>query len=98
MCVSLYRAELRGTKIGMNEPDPAVLGHPTRVMLYQNQVRNIHAGPNAMLLHIDSARPMGRENFIPATRFRHALDDMVEAIQPKTRGGSMTLGAKGLSV
>lgn len=96
MCVALDNAEFDGTVIAMHEPEPAKLGEGARVMLYQNNVHNGYGGPNAMLLHLDSKRPMGPENFIETTRFPHLLDDMVDAVRPRTRGGDDTLGMRGI--
>ena len=85
MCVSAFKAGFTETTILMHEPEPAKLGHHTRVMLYQNTTQNWHKGPNAMLLHLDSARPMSPGNFVETTKFPHLLEDMVDAVRPHTR-------------
>lgn len=82
MCVSAFNAQFFETKICMFEPDPAVMGKPIQVMLYQNTTVNFHSGPNAMLLHIDAAVPMGPENFIETTNHKHLLNDMVASLMP----------------
>jgi hypothetical protein len=97
MCCAAYPAEFNNTKIAMHQPDPARVGRDIPVLLYQNAVDNRFGGPNAMLLGIDTSSPMGPENFIPTTEFRHVLDDMVDALVPKSRGPTFSLGAGGLT-
>jgi hypothetical protein len=98
MCVSQFPASFIGTHILIHEPNPMVLGHPTRVMLYQNNTQNLHHGPNAMLLHIDALTPMGPDNFIATTQYPNVMKDMVTALTPRTRSGLGTLSAKGVQV
>jgi len=96
MCISAARADFKGTKILLNETSLPGVGR-VHVLLYQKMVVS-HAGPNAMLLHIPSASPMGPENFIATTEFPGLLDAMVRAVQPLTRAKSRNPVAAGPSV
>lgn len=102
MCVSMFEAEFTGTKIAMHMPDPRIVGKEIHVMLYQNVTHNRYkkngkSMPNAMLLHFDAAEPMTQANFIATTKFRHVLDNMVDAVKPRGRGG-MAGAPKSLSM
>jgi hypothetical protein len=58
------------------------------VLGYQNVAENLAAGPNAMLLPIPSAKPMGRENAIDARPFARILEDYRMALRsliPRSR-------------
>lgn len=94
MCVSMCRAKLTET-IGMvylaDHPD---LGE-IFVVGYQNKVQNLHPGANVMILHFPSKEPMTQQNFLDTSQAPHILDDMAEAIRPRTRGEYL---GKGLSL
>ncbi|MFD0856705.1 hypothetical protein ACFQ07_31020 [Actinomadura adrarensis] len=52
---------------------------------YQNTAQNLATGPNAMLLHLP-ARGMTQANFIDTSECPRILRDMVDALQPVSRG------------
>jgi hypothetical protein len=96
MCCSTARADFEATKILLNETSVPGVGR-VHVLLYQNAVVS-YAGPNAMLLHIPSASPMGPENFIATTDFPGVLDDMVRVVEPPAPNMTRSLAAAAASV
>jgi hypothetical protein len=65
------------------------------VMGYQNRAENLGSGPNAMLLPIPSALPMGPENAVDMTTAKTVLRDYEKAYlanQRRNRGFSKSLG------
>lgn len=65
------------------------------VMGYQNRAENLGTGPNAMLLPIPSALPMGPENAVDMTKCKTVLRDYEKAYlanQRRNRGMSKSLG------
>lgn len=95
MCVSTGPAAFNGTKIMLNSTYVSGLGR-IHVLAYQNEVRSF-SGPNAMLLHIPSNRPMSKVNFIDTTAFPGILDDMVDSVEPFSGRGPQrsAFGSKG---
>ncbi|MDB5194639.1 MAG: hypothetical protein JWN50_653 [Parcubacteria group bacterium] len=83
MCVSMAKADFKGTRICLNDTNVPGLGQ-VHVLMYQNTAVSF-AGPNAMLLHIPT-QDIGQENFVDTSRFPHILDDMVDAHTPRNRG------------
>lgn len=88
MCCSMAPAKFTGTKICLADIRVTTFGH-VHVLMYQNSVASF-SGPNAMLLHIPG-KDIRQENFIDTTRFSRILDDMVEAVRPRGRGGYLGL-------
>lgn len=94
MCVTLSRASLSKTVIyaghAMRE------GQEVAVVAYQNRATS--PGPNAMILPIPTATPMGPGNIIDTREARWFLNDLDFATRPRTRGtskgGGMLLGAR----
>lgn len=81
MCITAKDAKLSKTKIGL------IVNHinQTHTLLYQNNVKNNHAGANCMILPIlGSVR--GIEDSTPYDKI---LDELAEATAPKTRGGGL---------
>lgn len=83
-------AAFTGTKICLNATRVPELGGLVHVLMYQNTVAS-SAGPNAMLLHLP-ADDIGQKNFIDTRRFPHILDDMVDVMMPRARGGAKSMG------
>ncbi|WP_432097154.1 hypothetical protein [Streptomyces sp. bgisy100] len=88
MCISMDHAEFSGTTLyaGRLRHSEHGLIH---VLGYQNTAVNLAAGPNAMLLHLPTAR-MTREHFLPVGRTDDVLQRMVDAVRPLSV--SMTRG------
>ncbi|MBI4118138.1 MAG: hypothetical protein HY455_01175 [Parcubacteria group bacterium] len=91
MCISMAKADFRGTKICINAtrmPNEGIV----HVLMYQNEVANLGVGPNAMLLHIP-AEGIGQRNFIDTRKFSSIMDDMVTAVTPRSRdSGAKSMG------
>lgn len=91
MCVSMYPARLTNT-IGLIN----WTRHPEHgeivVVGYQNKVQNLHTGANAMILHFPTLQGMTQANFLDTSATPHILEDMAEAVRPRSRG-SMSKGA-----
>jgi len=93
MCCTLAPATLSKTILYTAElPDPK--GGVMHTLGYSNMA--VSVGPNAMLLPIPSKTPMGPENIIDTRSAPNCLKDMVEAITPKTRSDTRSLGSDGL--
>ncbi|MFF3767719.1 hypothetical protein ACFYYR_27055 [Streptomyces sp. NPDC001922] len=85
MCISLDRAEFSGTTLyagRLHHPEHGLI----HVLGYQNTPVNLAAGPNAMLLHLPTAR-MTREHFLPVGRTGDVLNRMVDAVRRPLRTG-----------
>ncbi len=86
MCIAAHQAQFTGTNIYFN----ANLKHPKKglvaAMAYSNKAENRHGGPNAMLLTVPAEEFIEPEDFINVSACPHILDDMREALTPRTRG------------
>lgn len=79
MCITTSEAYLSKTIVYAGE----VLrqGKPVHVMGYQNSVQAEGGGPNAMLLPIPAASPLGPENLVDLRGYRGVLKDYQEAVK-----------------
>nr|WP_042187624.1 hypothetical protein [Kibdelosporangium sp. MJ126-NF4]CEL18233.1 hypothetical protein [Kibdelosporangium sp. MJ126-NF4]CTQ90536.1 hypothetical protein [Kibdelosporangium sp. MJ126-NF4] len=80
MCVCAAEAELSGTVLYQGRVEHPLHGL-IHVLGYQNTVRNLAAGPNAMLLHLPG-KDMSQANFIDTTGCPRILRNMVSALRP----------------
>lgn len=93
MCVSMYPARLTGTVLYFGDAIHPKHGY-VHVLGYQNQVQNQFSGPNAMILHFPTSRPMTPENVVDTEPFSKFMDDMVSALRPPVpRGGLLAKSA-----
>ncbi len=96
MCVSVRRADFKGTYECLNLTLHPVTGEEVFVLIYQNiavSLETAGGGANAMLLHLPSATRVTQANFVDTTGFSHVLKDMQLALEPPTRSFGIT--AKG---
>lgn len=104
MCMTLQPSRMSGTILyGAETTHNDQLLH---VMGYQNRAENLGSGPNAMILPIPSALPMGPENAIDLRACKNVLRDYEKTFvamgQPRSRGmknfGPDSLGVKKVQV
>jgi hypothetical protein len=90
MCVSARPAEFKGTTLYASIKQHQKLGR-IAVSGYQNTARNLDRGPNALLLHFPSKEHVSKSNLVNTAEAPRILEDMRQALIPRTRG---TLSAK----
>ena len=90
MCCTFRPAALSKTILYSGEAE-----HERRlvhVIGYQNRARNLHDGPNAMILPFPAAKAMGPRNCLETTSLRWMMNDLAESVRPPPRrafGGEM---------
>lgn len=94
MCITVEPAILSSTILLAHQVEHE--GKIVNVLGYQNRAKNkaYPSKPNAMILPIPSAAPMGPENSIDMTGAEKVFREYEECLRPKTRGR----GFKGIAV
>lgn len=95
MCITTEPARLSNTIIYAAEVQKRVLGEVGRwtgevvhVIGYQNKANSAPGRPNAMILPLPSAEPLGPANIIDTRKFKNILgsyDKAIERLNPKRR-------------
>lgn len=90
MCLTLDRSRMSKTIVyGAEVLHEGVLKH---VMGYQNTAENLSPGPNAMLLPIPSAVPLGPTAALDMTPAKGILKEYADYFQPRARRGLKSMG------
>ena len=91
MCISLHASEMSSTKLYAGEAHHN--GRYVHVLGYKNKAVSLSPGPNAMLLPIPTAEPLGPENTFDTRTFDTFLDDIAQSTKTLTlsRGRSRGL-------
>src|SRR5690349_25015611 len=79
MCVSAAPAKFASTIVYGRATE--IAGRPGPVLGYQNVAKNLAAGPNAMILPIPAAAPMGPSHAIDARPFARILEEYRTALR-----------------
>jgi hypothetical protein len=95
MCITSEPAILSNTILYSGET--MMNGKVVHVLGYQNNAKNLHSGPNAMILPFPSSGTMGPENVIDTSRCKDILKDYADALQPRTRGMTKSLSLNSYS-
>lgn len=99
MCISATPGDFSNTQIFMGRlPHPEDQYREVEVMLYQNHAQSF-VGANALILHVPTTGSFGPENFLDFSNCPSVLDDMVDAVRPRSRGlGTRSFGDVAKSV
>jgi hypothetical protein len=98
MCVSNGPADFTKTLVALTATRHPTTELPIHTLMYRNTAVNLirGGGGNAMLLHFPSVGGMGPGNIIDTSSFPSCADNIVEAVTPRTRGASRSLGIEAL--
>ena len=87
MCVSAFKAEFTGTKLYLGKKKHPLYGN-IFVLGYQNNVQNLHTGPNAMLIHLPT-KQLDKMNLLDMSSNKTIFSDFQKSIEPQAKSISM---------